>query len=207
MEKGWQKIFKEKGLSFKNPHEDMLKISKFLKKQKVKKLLDLGSGSGRHVIYFAKKGFDVYATDGAKEGIKLCKMWLKKEKLKANVKVASFFNKFPFKDNFFDAVVSIWAIHHGTEKQVRYCIKEIERVLKPRGFIFIVVTSTFKGRPVLEKKKIEPRTWIVTRGLEKSVPHHIFNKSMAKSYFKNFQILDLHKDKYDHWCILGRKND
>jgi cyclopropane fatty-acyl-phospholipid synthase-like methyltransferase len=203
-EKGWQKIFKKGGINVKEPHKDMSKIVKILKKEKAKKILDLGCGSGRHVIYLASKGFDVYGTDSASEGINLCRKWLKQLNLKANLKVSSFFEKFPFKDNFFDAIVSIWAIHHGKEKQIKYCIEEIERTLRPKGLILIVVTSTFKGRPVEEKKKIEEHTWMITKGLEKGVPHHIFSKQMVKSYFKNFEILGLHKDKYEHWCLLGK---
>lgn len=204
-EKGWQKIFKEKGLNVLNKvHEDLPKIVKFLKKEKAKKVLDLGCGSGRHVIYLAQMGFEVFGIDDASEGINLCRVWLKKLGLKANLKVSSFFKKFPFKDNFFDAIISTWAIHHGKEKQVKFCIREIERVIKPNGFIYIAITSTFKGRPVEEKKKIESHTWIVTKGLEKGVPHHIFTKKMVKDYFKNFEVLDIHKDKYKHWCILGK---
>ncbi len=205
-EEGWQKIFKERGVNVEEPHEDIPKIAEYMKNKGIKRVLDLGCGSGRHVIYLAQKGFDVYGTDGASEGINLCKKWLKKLGLRANLEVASFFKKFPFKSNFFDAVISTWAIHHGTEKQVKYCISEIERVLKSKGIIFIAITSTFKGRPVEEKRKIESNTWIVTKGLEKGVPHHIFTKQMVLSYFKNFEILDLHKDSVDHWCILGRKN-
>ena len=203
-EKGWQKIFKEGGINVEKPHEDIPRIAKFLKKEKVKRVLDLGCGSGRHVIYLAKKGFNVYGTDDSSEGIRLCRNWLKKVGLKASLKVASFFRKFPFEAGFFDAVISVWAIHHGTKKKIKYCIKEIEMVLKPNGIIYVAITSTFKGRPVEEKKKIEPHTWIVTKGLEKGVPHHIFTKRLVKSYFKNFEIINLHKDKYEHWCILGK---
>ncbi len=203
-DKGWQKIFKEGGIDKAKPHEDMPKIATFLKREKVKKVLDLGCGAGRHVVYLSKKGFNVYGLDGTKEGISLTKKWLKHLGLKANLKVGSFFKKLPYKNNYFDAIISTWAIHHGKEKQIRYCIKEIERVLKPRGIIYISVTSTFKGRPVEKKKKIETHTWIVTKGLEKGVPHHIFTKKMIKLYFKNFEILDLHKDSVEHWCVLGK---
>lgn len=203
-DEGWQKIFKEGGVDKTKPHEDLPRVAKFLKKEKAKKVLDLGCGAGRHVVYLSEKGFDVYGIDDSKSGIGLTRKWLKQLGLKANLKVGSFFKKLPYKNDSFDAIISTWAIHHGKEKQVKYCIKEIERVLKPKGIIYISVTSTFKGRPVEEKKQIEPRTWIVTKGLEKGVPHHIFTKKMIKSYFKNFEILDLHKDSMKHWCILGR---
>ena len=110
-------------------------------------------------------------------------------------------------DNFFDAVISTQSIHHGTEKQIKYCIKEIERVLKPNGFIYITFKSKFKVYKfqTQEKKKIEPHTWIITKGFEAGIPHFIFTKSMIPSYFKNFKIINLHKDKGKHWCILGQR--
>jgi ubiquinone/menaquinone biosynthesis C-methylase UbiE len=201
---GWQKIFEKYGKCFDKPHEDMARIAKLLKKENAKKILDVGCGSGRHVVYLAQKGFDVWGIDDSQEGINLSNNWLKKIKLTANLKVASFFKKFPFENNYFDAVISTWSIHHGKEKQVKFSIKEIERVLKPNGIVYISVTSTFKNRPIEEKVKIEPHTWVVTKGLEKGVPHHIFTKQMVKSYFKNFEILDLHKDSIGHWCITGK---
>jgi len=204
MKKGWNKLFKERGIIFQKPHEDMLKVAKFLKKEHSKKVLDLGCGSGRHTIFLAEKGFEMYGTDSAASGINLCRKWLKKLGLKAKLKVASFTKRFPFRDNFFDAVISTWTIHHAKEKQVKFCIKEIERVLKPKGVIYMAITSTFKGRPIEEKKKIEPHTWIVTKGMEKGVPHHIFTKKMIYDYFKNFKIINLHKDKHDHWCFFGK---
>ena len=105
-EKGWQTLFKKRGRIFPKPHEDLPRLIKVLKKEKAKKILDLGCGSGRHVVYLAKQGFDVYGTDNAKEGLKLTKEWVKKLRLKAHLKFASFFRKFPFKDRYFDLLGS-----------------------------------------------------------------------------------------------------
>jgi 2-polyprenyl-3-methyl-5-hydroxy-6-metoxy-1,4-benzoquinol methylase len=54
----------------------------------------LGCGSGRHVVYLAKNGFEVYGIDIAKSGIKIAKEWLKDEKLKANLKAEIFTRNF-----------------------------------------------------------------------------------------------------------------
>jgi 2-polyprenyl-3-methyl-5-hydroxy-6-metoxy-1,4-benzoquinol methylase len=69
----WNKIFKKEGKVFIGVQEDIPKILALFKKHNVNRILDLGCGSGRHVIYFAKKGFDVYGIDVAKEGIKITK--------------------------------------------------------------------------------------------------------------------------------------
>ena len=73
----WESIFKKQGRVFLKPQEDMRKVIRLLKKQGVKRVLDLGCGTGRHTIMLAKAGFDVYGTDVSKEGLKLTRKWLK----------------------------------------------------------------------------------------------------------------------------------
>src|SRR3989304_7652916 len=85
--KQWNEILKKKGKVFTKIKKDFPKIVTILKKNNVKKILDLGCGSGRHIVYLAKRGFDVFGIDIAKEGISLTNSWLKKENLKADLKI------------------------------------------------------------------------------------------------------------------------
>jgi 2-polyprenyl-3-methyl-5-hydroxy-6-metoxy-1,4-benzoquinol methylase len=98
--KQWNEAFKKRGKIFLEPQEGMLKIVNIFKKNNVKKVLDFGSGTGRHVIYLAKNGFDAYGIDIAEEGIKITKGWLKKEKLKADLKIGSMYQNLPYNNNF-----------------------------------------------------------------------------------------------------------
>lgn len=79
----WESIFKKSGKVFLEPQEDMGKVIKLFRKEKVKKILDLGCGSGRHTVMLTKAGFDVYAIDISKEGLKLTRKWLKEKKSKS----------------------------------------------------------------------------------------------------------------------------
>jgi len=213
----WNKIFKKKGKVFTGVQEDIPKILTVFKKHNVKRILDLGSGSGRHVIYFAKKGFDVYGIDIAKEGIKITKSWLEKERLQANLKIGSIYKKLPYQNNFFDAVISTNTIHHARIKNIRKAIREIERVLKPNGLIFITVRKRkFRrfypkltiieryGKQKTRYKVIGPRTYVPMEGGEKGLIHYLFNKKLLKKEFKNFKIYDIWVDSNRrHYCLLG----
>lgn len=199
----WESIFKKNGKVFLEPQEDMNKIIPILKKHNVKKILDLGCGSGRHSVLLAKKGFEVYATDISNSGLNISKKWIKQEKLSVKFKNHSCYEKFPFKDNFFDAVISTQVIHHNFHDKVKFSISEIERVLKPEGIAFITVSANKYKRRASKFKIMEPRTYIPLDGEEKGLPHFIYTKNLMKQDFKNFNIIDIHKDTHDHWCLLG----
>ena len=153
-------------------------------------------------FFLAKAGFDVYGMDSSKTGLKQTKEWL--NKLKANLKKSSCYKRFPYKNNFFDAILSIQVIHHAKIKDVRFCISEIERTLKPKGIAFITVPVYKKNKHRSRVKMIAKRTYIPLTGHEIGVPHYHYNKELMKKDFKNFKILDLYIDKGKHYCLLGR---
>lgn len=200
----WEHIFRNTGKVFLKPQEDMHKLAKFLKKEKVKRILDLGCGSGRHTVLLSGAGFDVYATDISEEGLKLTKRWLNDLKLKAKLKKSSCYKKFPFKDNFFDAVISTQVIHHNYIDKIRFCISEIERVLKPNGILFVTVSFSKYKRRATKFKNPEPRLYIPLDGEEKGLPHYIYTEKELLKDFNHFKVLDFHKDKGAHYCLLGK---
>lgn len=69
-------------------------------------LLDVGCGTGRHVMSFAKRNFDVFGVDKDKEFIEAAKSKLKQKKLSAGLIVADACN-LPLQDCSFNYVVSM----------------------------------------------------------------------------------------------------
>ena len=214
--KQWDKIFKWHGKVFEKPQGDMPKIAKLFRKKGVKRVLDLGCGSGRHTVYLAKNGFEVYGIDVAPSGIKMTKEWLKKEKLKANLKVGNIYKKLPYRNNFFDAVVSTQTIHHERIEDIRKAIKEVERILKPRGLIFMSVRKRKLGKAwekgaIIEKyglqrsryKVIGHRTYIPIERGEKGLTHYLFNKELIRKEFKKFRPNIWIDPNGRHYCFSG----
>ena len=152
----------------------------------------------------ARAGFDVYATDVSKQGLKMTKKWLKELNLKAKLKNICCFRKFPFKNNFFDAIISTQVIHHNYYNKIKLCISEIERVLRPGGIAFVTVSASKYKRRATKFKVTAPRTYVPLDGQEKGLPHFIYTKALFKKDFKNFKILDVHMDKGRHYCLLGK---
>lgn len=209
--KQWDNIFKKKGRVFLKLQEDIPRIVRLFKKKGVKKVLDLGCGSGRHTVYLAKHGFEVYGIDIAQKGIKITKNWLKEGKLKAKLKVGDIYKKLPFLDDFFDALISTQALHHNKIGNIRKLIKEIERILKPGGLIFITVSKRGPIKDIPKEKLwrikfIAPRTFIPLSHDEKGLVHYWFNKKLLRKEFKNFKINNIWADSEGrHYCLLGKQ--
>jgi alkylated DNA repair protein alkB family protein 8 len=99
------------------------------------KILDLGCGNGRYLEFFKGKNVDYSGVDNSEKLIELAR------------------NKYPgvdfkvgnalglsFPDNFFDKVYSIAVLHQVPSEYLRIkFLKEVKRILKPRGFLVITV--------------------------------------------------------------------
>ncbi|HUZ61404.1 MAG TPA: class I SAM-dependent methyltransferase [Hanamia sp.] len=104
------------------------------------KILDTGCGNGRNLIWFLKNDFEVYAVDRDPAAIKYLES-VHPDFNKERLQVAEI-DKLPFGNNFFDHVISSAVLHFA--KSVLHfndMIKEMVRVLKPNGSLFIRMTS------------------------------------------------------------------
>lgn len=215
--KQWNKIYKQYK-SYGAPLEDINDLIKIFKKCNVSRVLDLGCGSGKHLIHLVEHGFDVYGIDISEEGIKAAKRLLKKKNLKGNLKKGSICKKLPYKDNFFDAVLSLRVLNHGRINEIRKSIREIKRVLRPEGFIFITVQKLITRKKTkirkinLRVEMIDSRTFFPLGGREKGVIHYIFNKKLLRKEFKAFRIKKLWvkygKESWNRYhCLFGKNKD
>lgn len=209
----WSLIYKNEGKKYVyydlyKPHESLRDIEKEFKKRNVKRILDLGCGVGRNLVYLSNKGFELHGFDLSKEGINQLNTILAKEKLKASLIVGDVFKKLPYKNNYFDAVISVQVLQHSKEESILKAINEIHRILRPGGYIFITLCGRY-SQGILRKylvksaKKIAPNTYIPTEGNEAGLTHFIYNRSLIKKHFKNFKIIKNWKDSKDYYCFLA----
>jgi len=115
-----------------NPSE---KVLNFLKGKKGK-ILDLGSGAGRHLRKIPDG--KIYLVDFSRSMIKLAKKRAKEKKIDAEFSVAEI-GKLPFENNFFDSAIAIAVFHCIKPKEQEKAVKELFRVLKPKAKALIAV--------------------------------------------------------------------
>ncbi|PIN90026.1 hypothetical protein COU57_04915 [Candidatus Pacearchaeota archaeon CG10_big_fil_rev_8_21_14_0_10_32_14] len=154
-------------------------VKQFLEDFKGKefKILDHGSGSGRHILDLPKKfESELYFVDFSSEMIKLAKKRAKESKLKnINFDVADIAS-LPYEDNFFDALFSIASIHCQKKELQEKTVQEIYRILKPGGKALIEVWNKHSNR--FEKHK----------GQEKMVRW----RDKGKRYYYLFEENEIH---------------
>jgi len=102
-------------------------------------ILEIGSGGGAHSALFKKYGASVTAVDITKERVVSTAKKLALVKEGAGLALQADAENLPFSDDSFDFVYSNGVLHHSenTEK----CLKEVLRVLKPKGKAILMLYS------------------------------------------------------------------
>lgn len=100
------------------------------------RLLDVGCGTGHHMMRFCQRGFDVSAIDGSEKMLSYARANNPgTEILQADVE------KIPFPDDSFDFVLCVEVLRYLPSYSK--CIQEMARVLKPRGVCIATATPLF----------------------------------------------------------------
>lgn len=101
-----------------------------------KKLLDIGSGKGNHLVGFARTGLNVYGVDKRAECIKALEQF---EILSCDIES----EPLPYKDDFFDFIFSKSVLEHVVNTD--NFLKETLRVLK-HGGVAVLMTPDWKSQ-------------------------------------------------------------
>lgn len=99
-----------------------------------KTILDLATGTGKISIPLQKKGMEVTGVDFCAEMLEIAEKKGLKNIVQADI------TKLPFPDDSFDAATIGFAMRNLEEKRLE-ALKEIRRVLKPEGKLFVLEFS------------------------------------------------------------------
>lgn len=219
MKKSWENLHSHSRFQPKYPSDHVVRFvfANFpmgLKERKKIKILDLGCGAGCHTIFLSKEGFDTYATDISDQGLKVTKQRLKDNNLKAVLKNAGMENQ-PFKNNFFDGVISYGVFYYNNGSGYKKAVSELYRILKKGGLAFIFTRTTNDYR-FKKGKKIEENTFVldIEDTNEKGMVQHFLDNRDIENIFGKFKEVIIEKTettfsnlkkKNSDWIIMVKK--
>ncbi len=203
--RGWDRIFAESGHFFTRAHEALPEIIDLLRAASFQRILDLGCGSGRHLIPLAQAGFSVFGFDNSPHGLSLAKGDLINAHLEAQLQLGDFRDPLPYQDRAFHAVLSIQVIHHAETMTIKKVVREIERILAPGGLLFLTVPKD--RTQATSFRQMEKGTFVPEDGPEAGIPHHYFDESELRELLHRFEIFSFTVDNSAHYCLFARLSE
>lgn len=132
-------MFKEKG--FYETNKPLLNL---LKKQKKKRILDVGCGPGLNSIYLSRKGFDVTGLDFSSGMIREARKNAKKSGLKIKF-IHADMNNYKYKKKF-GAVLAAASLHNMKLKNLKKSLETLVNILDSGGVLAIIMRhGKFEG--------------------------------------------------------------
>ncbi len=206
----WNQILQREEYKPEKPAEIVVNLASILEERKAKRILDIGCGAGRHVIYLAERGFESCGADISETGLKLTKKKLRSRKLEVEI-IRCDMTSIPCVHSCFDVAICVNAIYHQKLKEIQETISEIHRILKKKGLLLANFHSK-RSSKYGEGIKVEENTFMQKNGPEKGVIHHFVDENELRELLGNFEIVDLEaREKMissylrSHFIVLAEK--
>ncbi len=185
----WDKVFKNGNYLFTEPEWCVRRFAELAKIRNLNRILDLGCGAGRHVVFLAKHGFETHGLDISIEALKICQSRLKNEGIEPLLVQANM-SDLPYPNGFFDGVIAIAAVYHLKLAELKQTIDEIHRILKPGGLLLIEFKSK-QSHSYGFGVEIEKDTFVQVEGVETGIPHHYSDRPEIETLMSKFNIFEI----------------
>ncbi len=148
------------------------------------KILDHGSGAGRHLLLLAEQGYQAYGADVSVVGNDYVRGLAKERALTVSISeiVA---DTLPYPDNFFDGIISYAVLYYLTHEQLDRVLPELHRVIKVGGKALFILRSTSDYR-FTYATEIENGDYRIESGSEARLQNE---KGMIMHFFSLDEIL------------------
>lgn len=113
------------------------------------KIMDLGCGNSRNLLPF--RHLECYGLDFSKEMLNQSKKFAKKHNFKITLSQSDLEKKLPYKSSSFNYVLALASLHHLSN--LEFIIKEISRILKKNGEVYITVWNKLQPQLLFKKKR------------------------------------------------------
>lgn len=219
----WESMISNRTYCLETPDSFIAQKLNMFKEWKIKNVLDIGCGLGRHVQLFAKYGYHVSGLDIALSALNSTRKSTISTSMVhlANADVSAL----PIKSESFSLALAWRMLHLNTRKQIEISLREIHRVLQEDGILMCSLRSTcnslyFQARD--SGQEVEPNTFIMkSENIEGLLYHFFSGEEVEEMFLKYFTIISIEERELEHtsytrsidshrnmfWVILCRKRE
>jgi len=194
--------------SSQSPYPVISRFVLFLQKNKVGgRFLDLGCGNGRQAIPFALSGFETHGIDFSEEAIVLARKNAALSEVAIDFRVGDVL-ALSYAANDFEVLLDSGCLHHLRKYQWREYLRNLNLVLKPGGYFFLICFSINSDRNIKKfTRGIKMKNWSVKNG---HYNHIFYDWEVEKLFQKDFEILkkeEMQKGDYPlkFWVFYMRR--
>jgi ubiquinone/menaquinone biosynthesis C-methylase UbiE len=178
------------------------------------KLLDIGSGAGRHLLTAAEMGYLPVGLDFSHTGLAHARERLLAKNVAPFLSVAGM-TCLPFADETFDAVLSYGVFYYASAGEMKKSIGEVLRVLKLGAKAFVVLRTSRDYR-YGKGTELEPGTFQlnIADTNELNTVQHFVTEEQIPEYFAGFSQISFEKNEFtfsdrtklnSDWLITAQK--
>ncbi|BAL84076.1 putative methyltransferase [Selenomonas ruminantium subsp. lactilytica TAM6421] len=196
----WNELYKEARHRIKYPAENVIR---FVRKNFIcngkEKILDLGCGAGRHVIYLADTNIVPYGGDFSASAVSYTKDILEQldySQFVGNIIETTTYN-LPFEDDYFDGLICWGVLYYMDKTHIKESVREIYRVLKKNALALVLIRTVEDYRCQDAKrrdaKEVEERTFMLeeqetakSAAKEDGMLMHFFTRDEVQELFADF---------------------
>jgi tellurite methyltransferase len=211
----WEELDEANRVRWLIPSPEVARLAQELAPPAGKRVYDLGCGIGRHTLYLAQAGFEVYASDVAPEAIAQARQLLAQHGCSAEFRTCDMTEPIA-PDDFFHGAVAFHVIYHALPERVEAAVANLRRMLRPKGLLFLTLKST-AGSDYGRGEQIAPNTFVFGGGFDTHLPHYFVDEAGARRLLSAFTLESLahevrteyHADAATriraHWFAVCRK--
>ena len=188
----WGEIFADGEMQRLGPNPEFLALLPELARAGCRDVLDAGCGVGRHLIPLAGAGFRVVGVDLEAKVLQVLKARLTAGGLRVPLLRADL-RRLPFSGGHFDLALSINVINHGDNATFRNFCRELDRVLRPGGKLFIYVSPREFGERVRlpQTRELESGTLVDIATPDGNLVHHFPTPGELREHFPGYRVARL----------------
>ena len=196
------------------PDKSVVELVDSLDKTKIKDILDLGCGIGRHAFYLVEAGCNVTAVDSSPNALRVLRRQMTEEGTDIKAMEGDYSQDL-FPGESFDMVLAFNVLYHGYYEQFKDAIRLIYKWLRPCG-IFFFTCPTRRDDKYGSGELVAPHTYAPVNSIHPGDIHYFADESDIADFLSGFHEVSTTIDEHyfdnkgtrqfsSYWRIRAKK--